>query len=172
MNLFLFVLVSNLFLAVPIETEEHEFHLSKCDIIYSQEEKAVQISLQMFIDDLELALAAEGYENLGICTPKETSEAEEIIHSYVSEHLQLSIDGVPLDLAWVGKEISEDLAGVWCYLEVYPNEPKHRIDVRNNILVDIFADQRNIVKLVYNPELKAHFLFDNKDIEGSLKIIK
>ncbi len=150
----------------------HDFHLSKCDIIYNSEENAIQISLQLFIDDLELALAAKGHKNLGICTSKETLEAEELIHAYVSDHLRMNIDGVPLDLTWIGKEVSDDLAGIWCYLEVHPNEPRQSIDIRNDLLVEMFADQRNIVKLVYNPEVKAHFLFDNKDIEGTLKITK
>lgn len=136
------------------------------------EEKALQISLQLFIDDLELALANKGSEKLGICTTQEVAEAEDLIYSYIKDHLFLNVDGISLDLVWVGKEVSDDLAGIWCYLEVYSSEAHKSIDVRNDLLVETFSDQRNIVKLVYKPDLKAHFLFDNKDIEGTLKITK
>lgn len=170
MKVFLFT--SLLFLGLLPDTGAvlHDFHLSKCDIVYSAEEKALQVSLQLFIDDLELALGAVGHENLGICTNKEKDEAESIIHDYVTNHLSLSIDNGPVELLWVGKEVSDDLAGIWCYLEVYLEEPKSSIEVHNDLLVEVFKDQRNIVKLTYKPDQKAYFLFDQKEIEGTLNI--
>ena len=80
MKLFFIVSFFLIGLIPNLEKKSHDFHLSKCDIIYSAEEKAIQISLQLFIDDLELALAAEGHEDLGICTSKESDSADKIIH--------------------------------------------------------------------------------------------
>jgi len=172
MNLFVFFIASLFWSNSPDVVYNHDFHLSRCDIIYNTQEKAIQISLQLFIDDLEMALSAKGYENLGICTEKEIPEAEEYIYAYLLEHLQLSIDESPITLDWVGKEVSDDLAGIWCYLEVYPDTPRKSIDVRNDLLVEVFADQRNIVKLIYSADQKAHFLFDKKEMEGTLNIAK
>ena len=83
MKLFVFIFFSLIGLITDLNEKSHDFHLSKCDIIYSTEEKAFQISLQLFIDDLEIALAAEGHENLGICTPNESDKAETIIHESI-----------------------------------------------------------------------------------------
>lgn len=151
---------------------DHDFHLSKCDVIYSRTDRAFQMSLHLFIDDLEAALSAKGHSELGICTPQESSEGEDLMYRYIIDHLQIDIDGKTVIPGWVGKELSDDLAGVWCYLEIFSAEATQSISIRNNLLIEIYADQRNIVKIQHSEDQKAYFLFDNKNFDGMLNITK
>lgn len=148
----------------------HEFHLSKCDIDYSEEESALQISISIFIDDLEMTLKDQGYDNLKICTETEAPDAESLIFRYIQEHLVIEVDGRPVQLSWVGKEISEDLAAVWSYLQIDNVDPKESIAVTNDVLMASFDDQQNVVKLTMDKNRKSFFLFDRKEFAGTLNL--
>ena len=154
-----------------VNVELHEFHLSKCQIDYNNDENTLEISIQLFIDDLELAMNRLGYTNLGLSTEHEDSLAEQYILTYLIEHLVIEVDNEPLDLSWIGKEPSDDLAGLWCYLVVDNVFPQKVLDVSNNVLMEVFDDQKNIVKLQINPNSKAYFLFSNEESSGTLTIV-
>ena len=137
----------------------HEFHLSKTTINYDSEEKAIQISTSIFIDDLELSLKDLGHDSLKICTRKEKDNAEKVMHDYLNKHLVITIDGVDLSLTFLGKEQSDDLAAVWCYLEAYDVPEFKEISISNSILTSVFDDQKNITMVQVDKEKIAHILF-------------
>ena len=152
-------------------TAKHEFHLSKCDIHFSEEDRALQISLRIFIDDLEEAIAkVHNEENLKLCTKKEAERADSILVSYLSDNLLISIDNELKEIEFVGKEVSEDLLAVWCYFEVIDVEPKGMIQVENKILIETFDDQSNLVVLKYSKEQSEHFLFQKGETTGTLEL--
>ena len=153
-----------------ITSSIHDFHLSKCDVDFSKEEKSLQISISLFIDDLELALAQQGFDSLRICTPRESEHAESLILSYLSKHLAIKVDENPVQLEWVGKETSEDLSAVWCYLQVSSVDPREEIFIRNEVLMHLFEDQQNLVKIKFSKSKKSFFLFDRSEYSGSLII--
>jgi len=103
-----------LFVNLLIPGELHEFHLSKCQIDYVQEEQSLQISLHLFIDDLEETLRNGGQDDLFICTDKEAPEAEQYIVDYLRDHFKIKVDQQAVSFSFLGKEVSEDLIGVWC----------------------------------------------------------
>lgn len=150
---------------------EHDFHLSKCEIHYSQEDEALQISLRIFIDDLEEAIAnVLDEENLKLCTSKEVASADSILIKYLSDTFKISIDDQEADLAYVGKEVSEDLLAVWCYFEVPNINPKQNIEVENKILIETFSDQSNLVSLQYSKEKQEHYMFQKGNTSGALEL--
>ena len=151
--------------------EVHEFHLSKCDIHFSEEDKALQISLRIFIDDLEEAIAkVEGEENLKLCTNKEVMNADSILVAYLSGNFQVSVDDQIHELAYVGKEVSEDLLAVWCYFEITNVLPKEVILIENKILIETFDDQSNLVSIKFSKDKKDHFIFKKGETSGTLQI--
>ena len=82
MNRFL-ILLYTFCISFSSVSEVHEFHLSKSIINYSTEEKSIQITMNMFIDDLELALKSEGADSLKLCTRSEKASAEDYIYKYI-----------------------------------------------------------------------------------------
>jgi len=137
----------------------HEFHLSKTTINYDTEERAIQISTSIFIDDLELSLKELGHDSLKICTRIEKENAEKLVHEYLNDHLVLNIDGIDLSFSFLGKEQSDDLAAVWCYLEAYDVPAFKEISISNTILTSVFDDQKNITMVQVDKEKIAHILF-------------
>lgn len=170
MSIFFFALIS-VFGCTSEDSVQHEFHLSKCDINYSQEDKALQISLRIFIDDLEEAIAkVKNQENLKLCTTKEVANADSILVDYLSDNLTINIDDQIYDLAYVGKEVSEDLLAVWCYFEITDVSPKEIIQIENKILIETFSDQSNVVALKYSNDKKEHFLMKKGETSGTLQL--
>ena len=151
------------------ETELHEFHLSRTTINYDSEEMAIQISTSIFIDDLELALKENGHDSLKICTLKEKEDAEIFMHEYLNEHLQIEIDGLALNLSFLGKEPSDDLMAVWCYLEAYDVPSFSEIKVSNTILNTQFDDQKNITVIQIDKDNIAQILFNLDKTTESIK---
>ena len=56
--------LNGLFLLLNSFNVDHDIHLSTCLIEYNQVEKALQITLHIYIDDLEDALELEGHKDL------------------------------------------------------------------------------------------------------------
>ena len=98
--------------------------------------------------DLELALEQQGHDDLFLCTPRETVEAEQHLEAYLREHFKLIVNGEPRDYKYWGKEISDDLSAVWCYMEVENLTKVESLQLTYRILFDTYQDQKNLVSLV------------------------
>jgi len=137
----------------------HEFHLSKSTVNYNEEEKAIQITMNMFIDDLELALSEYGADSLKVCTQHEKENAEDYIYSYILDRLEIVVDGQKVTPEFIGKEQSEDLAAVWCYLEVTGIDQIGNIEINNTIMTDLYDDQKNMTSIQKNRNRVKDILF-------------
>ncbi len=152
----------------PVEGD-HEFHMSKCEVAFNEPDSAIQVSLHLFIDDLEEGLAANGHQNLRICTDKESPNAEQYMAAYLQEKFTIKVNGDSLAYTFIGKEESEDLLAVWCYLEIENITNINQLTIKNQILTSTFEDQKNIVSISTSSEgRKGYFLFDAENIEDSV----
>lgn len=152
-----------------VSIQEHEFHISKCLIEYNEPEKALQVTLHVFIDDLEEALRQQGADKLFICTEKEVEKAEGYIYKYLQQKLKISLEGQPMEYTFVGKEVSEDLAAVWCYLEIENIESFNQLHVKNSIFLESFDDQKNIISVIGPNKKKGYLLFNRGKNEETLE---
>jgi hypothetical protein len=153
------VLLLSLLPNIPTGAELHAFHLSKCLLEYNEREKAIQISMHIFLDDLEDALRLEGHDQLFICTKKEAPEAEQHMEAYLRKHFQLVVNGQEMNYNFLGKEASDDLMGAWCYIEVENIQQLQELEVKNSILMELFDDQKNVVHLVGPNQKRGVLLF-------------
>ncbi len=146
--------------AVTMNSTAHEYHNSKCQIEYSEPDKALQITLYIFIDDLEDALRERGADKLFIATEREHKKAEKHIYAYLQDKLELNVNEQKVDFTFIGKEPSEDLQAIWCYLEVPDMKEINELFVSNSILMEVFDDQKNIVSVVGPNNKRGYFLFE------------
>jgi hypothetical protein len=161
MNLLVVILFSTLMTVSPV-IDAHEFHLSKSTINYNTKDQSLQITMNMFIDDLELALQPTAGDTLRICTQKEKADAESSIHKYILEHLKIEINGQLMIPEFLGKEQSDDLAAVWCYLEVKGIPIFSEMLVTNNIMIELYDDQKNMTNIQLDKERVEDILFTSK----------
>jgi hypothetical protein len=145
---------------VPSESNAHDIHLSKCRMKYSAKDHALQITLHIFIDDLESALSARGGKALKLCTSYEDPNANEYITEYLAANFKVRADEKELTMDFLGKEISEDLAGVWCYLEIPNIQEPSTISVLYDILLDTYNDQKNILSFAGPTGKESYLSFD------------
>ncbi|NRB46428.1 MAG: hypothetical protein HRU41_02065 [Saprospiraceae bacterium] len=148
---------------------KHDYHLSKCLIEYSTTDQALQVSMQLFIDDLEEALRLQGHDKLALCTSKEAPEAEIYFEEYLKKHLLLTVNGEPRNYNYLGKEISEDLLSLWCYLEIEGIPQISSLNVSNDILMEAYPDQQNIVSVKGPSNQSGMWLFSKGKSTGEVK---
>ncbi len=169
MHFLLIVLLSSSVSLLPmIDVDEHKFYVSKCMIEYNQSEKALQVSLHVFVDDLENALEERGATNLLIGTPDENEGADEHILSYFKEKFTIHANGLEVPFDFIGKELSDDYSGLWCYLEIPEIDFLSNLKITSAILTELFDEQQNIVTVKNNGHPEKYFLFTKYDIEGEV----
>ena len=143
----------------------HNIHLSKTEIKYKSDQAAIQISMHIFIDDLENAIQLDGTENPRLCTDREAVNAEDLILKYLNQNFNILIDGAKANYDFIGKELSGDLMAVWCYLEITDVDYFDEVLIINNILHDLFEDQKNIISF-YQDKVNTDFvILDKKTTE-------
>ncbi len=135
----------------------HEFHVSKCVIEYK--DNMLQISMHLFIDDLEKALEEQGVTKQYIGTEREASTADELIARYIQQRFSIDVNETDLSYQFLGKELTEDLTAIWCYMEVSNLEELQHLRIANSVLMEIYDDQKNLTT-IYGPNKKMKsFLF-------------
>ena len=141
----------------------HPFHVSVAEIKYKEDKKAIQISVRIFLDDLELALQAySGNDKLDITKEADWDLVKENLEPYVSERIRLWDEkDKEYELNWVGAEIEEDV--IWCYIEVEKVKKLKQVKVLNSILHEVWGDQENLVHFRAFDDVKSARLFRGED---------
>lgn len=134
---------------------DHAFHLSKTDIVFQPKEKTLQITMHLFIDDLEIALEKQGHKSLLVGTEKEKSGANDLIINYLKQNFNLTINDKKAVVSFVGKETTTDRQALWVYLEVKDLKNIKALTVENKVLTEVHADQKNMVQIMI-PSKKAN----------------
>jgi hypothetical protein len=135
---------------------------------YNEKEKSLQISVHIFIDDLEESLKKEGHTKLFICTERESTQAEKHIESYLRKNLSFSVNGKSSAYTFVGKEGSSDMSAVWIYLEIPVNGKIKTINIKNSLLLREFDDQKNLVHVIGPNKKEVTVIFANAKTEELL----
>ena len=164
---FIFALCLLLF-AFPTQAISHRYHTSLTRMDYKAEDKNIEITIRLFIHDLENVL--EGFAEKRIDVGK-TPEIDKIIVKYLEENFVLkNKKDEKLNLKWVGKELNVDTAFV--YLEASSDESIEGFKLQNTIFFESFAEQTNLltarfenkkVDLLYKVGDKFKIISENKN---------
>lgn len=132
----------------PSPVADHAFHVSRCEIRHNTKAQSLEVTMHIFIDDLEAALKKQGHDKLFLCTEKESSNADAVLLRYLQQQFRLDINGKPAAFTYIGKEMSDDMIAAWCYLEIPKVKTVKSLLVRNKILLDVYSDQKNIIQII------------------------
>ena len=138
----------------------HAFHTSITEMRYNPKEKAFEISLRVFTDDLEKTLSANNQNKKFVI--ENTDKNDSFIEQYVRKHFVVTTSrNQKLIYQYVGKEKEGD--ATWIYLEMPANESIKGSKIQNSVLMDSFDDQTNIVNIFLKSEKKSYlFTVKNK----------
>ena len=159
------ILLYILGLALP-----HEFHISRCEIVYRSETQSLEITHHLFADDVEKAIRSYLDEPIHLCTEMETSSADSLVQDYLSRHLGLSLANAPVDIYFLGKEPGEDPTSMWVYIEVPEFVARGKLTIELDVLCEVFADQKNILSFQVDDEKPEMFLMDDKTKEVTIDL--
>lgn len=141
----------------------HDYHISNIEIEYNAETQALEIIMKIFIDDLEDGIAESGVEEkLYLCTDREIEDGDYFVYDYLQSKMKINVDGKDVGFNYIGKETSEDLVAMYCYLEVEDITKVGEITISNDMLMEVFDDQVNIVKLKSKSTGKRGFMMLKK----------
>ncbi|WP_297765689.1 DUF6702 family protein [uncultured Muriicola sp.] len=137
----LFLLMLPLFMVIGV----HKFYVSVTNIEYYDKGKALQITSRVFIDDFEKALEERYDVTTLLGTPEEFINAEVYIEKYLNAKFQVKINGEPARYKFLGKKYDNDI--MVCFLEIpeISIELLNSIEIQNELLMDVFEEQKNIL---------------------------
>lgn len=142
----------------------HKYYVSLCEIEFIKEKQSIQITLGVFIEDLEFTLNKNSGKQLNLGSKIEVGNIDYYYKKYLNEHLQISVNGKNQPYKFIGKEYDGDI--VRFYLEINSIKELKSIEVTNNILIQEFDNQKNIVKIKVKDFNKTFYL--NKSNDKSL----
>lgn len=151
----------------PMGSDVHAIHVSKCEIQYNQESSSLEVATQIYLDDLQLQLTNLGAPDLHLCTEKESKLAEKELLKYLTQKLKIKVDGKEIEGTFIGKEPSEDMLAIWTYIEYQMPLTFSKVNVRYDILMDLYDDQKNIVNIKVKGK-KSYMLFNKKHVEETI----
>jgi hypothetical protein len=133
-----------LFIIPLLSFTAHKYYLSLTEIKYKPEDKAIQIILNVFIDDIEVAINKDYDLDLRLNTKKELKNNTVYFEKYLREKLQFKIDGIAAEFIYIGKEYDAD--SIYFYLEIENIAQLKTLEVTNNLLLKHFPKQQNLTK--------------------------
>lgn len=136
----------------------HAFHTSLTEMRYNAKSKGFEVSLRVFTDDLEKVISRDNQNKKIVIENNDKNDA--LVEQYVKKHFMLVNATNQLKaIQYVGKEKEGD--ATWIYLEVPVNEPIVGLKLKNDVLIDMFEDQTNIVNVFVKDDKKS-FIFNAK----------
>jgi hypothetical protein len=140
--------------------DDHDIHVCLSEVRYNTASASFEVSVKVFIDDLELALGKSGINNLYIGTSKEVAAADDHIAAYLEKHFRISINDKSLHGTYIGKEVADDYQAIWCYIEfAAPPAPK-TCSITNDVFFELYDDQRNILEARMSTSHKAYTILE------------
>ena len=133
-----------LFIIPLLSFSTHKYYLSLTQINFKNETKSIQIIINVFMDDIEVALNKDNNIDLQLTTKKELKNNDIYFEKYLKDKLHFKIDDIPKNFNYIGKEYESDL--VYFYLEIENIEQLETISVTNEILINHFPKQQNLIK--------------------------
>lgn len=148
-------LIGPLFLFVCFSFK-HAFHTSIAEVKYNPKADSYEISLRVFTDDLETALAAANHLKE---VKSDDPHTDALVNVYVRKHFAWVKGKEVLPLVYIGNE--QELDATWIYLELPNASQTNDFNLLNNLFMELFEDQSNIVNIFFKTE-KETLLYNQK----------
>jgi hypothetical protein len=146
----------------------HKYYVSLTEIRFNEQSSRMEISMRIFPDDLDRAIVAQYGVDAHLSSSLESPLADSLLGEYLLAHFSLFSDDHDMAFTYLGKEPEAD--AIWCYLESEPvSAVPSRLKIKNNILMEQFEDQVNIIQ-VYAGKWNKGLLFTRQSPSGSLQI--
>ena len=131
----------------------HPLHLATVEINHNATDKTLEITCKTFWDDFESILSKVNKSKVDLVSGKDTAGNNKKIFEYIKSHLQITIDGKPVQMSFVGYE-KEDVV-VYSFLQVDNISSVKKVAIVNSLMHDMFDDQVEIIHMIVNGNRKS-----------------
>lgn len=132
----------------------HPIHVTVTEIEFDEKDKALEIMMRVFADDLETALRNDLRKpELDILDPKNVVTTNQIVSNYLFKHFKILLDKKPQQIHYLGHEVEDD--ALILYIEVSNVKKWKMIQVTNDILTERHEDQSNLVHVTVKGNVKS-----------------
>lgn len=146
-----------LLLLIPITLSFgiHKYYISYTKIKYVSTSKSLQITIKVFIDDIENGINKQFNIDSRLNTDREINNTEDFITKYIKDKFFITVNNQKKNYTFLGKEYDTSNNEMIIYLEVDSISNVQFIEIKNKILMELFSDQQNIIKLNINGKKKS-----------------
>jgi len=138
----------------------HPIHVSVTEIEFDEKEKALEIMMRVFIDDLELSLQNSlRQSDLDLLNPKGGLTTDQLVSGYLKDHFKIMLDNKIQKTNYLGHE-RESEAFIF-YIEIRPVRKWKTIHIENDIIMATHDDQSNLVHVYVEDKVKSLRLTKN-----------
>jgi hypothetical protein len=132
----------------------HPIHVSVTEIEFDEKDRALEIIMRVFMDDLELTLRSSRNEpDLDILNGKDGRAIDQMAEEYLLKHFKISLDNKAQTLSYLGHE--REAEAFIFYIEVRNVNPWQSIHIQNEIIMSTYDDQSNIVHVFKGEDVKS-----------------
>ena len=140
---------------------EHKFYVSTTTIEFKEEKNVIQITCQLFIDDVEKSLNRY-QEDIKLAPDSNKLEIDKLLKKSLKKSILILIDGITIDLIYIGREYKNDI--LQCYFEANAPASSQNLSIENRTFFDLFEDQQNIIHYKNKSIRKSFLLYSENDI--------
>lgn len=132
----------------------HPIHVSVTEIEFDEKDKALEIMMRVFIDDMELTMREKlNQPELDILEPKNGQTIDQMVSTYLKDHFKITLDNKPQKTNYLGHE--RDGEAFVFYIEVSNVKKWKTIQVFNDIITETHEDQSNLVHVTARGNVRS-----------------
>lgn len=139
--------------------KEHKFYVSTTSIEFKSKSKSLQITSQLFTDDLQLIMSEQD-ESIILDPDSNLEFIDQLIESYFKKNLVFSSEGINIPYVFLGKEYLNNITK--CFIELKFSEVPNKVELSNELFLSLFKEQQNIVHFKNLDQRKSFLLHKNK----------
>ncbi len=133
----------------------HEFYISILTVVHDPQDRQLQLTWRMTTHDIEHVLEPDVQgRKLHLGTGLEIPEADTLLRSYILGHVEITVDGRPVQLEFLGREV--EMEDMYCYLLVNDVPAFQTLTIQSTLLFDMFDEQENVVHLGSSNGTRTH----------------
>jgi hypothetical protein len=146
----------------------HPVHVSVTNIDIDVNNKKIDYSIKLFQDDLSALIYHYYAINIFFDKEKDLTEKQYmVINEYIAATFIIKVNNKPLsDLKFQKKELNE--GGIWLYYSGTWKDKKI-ITIKDQLMVDFFFDQNNMVILGLNGK-EYGYMFNKSSTNKTIKL--
>lgn len=139
----------------------HPLYISVTEIEHDSKSKMLEITMRVFIDDLETSIRSDiNQPVMDITLPGEGFSTDQLVEAYIRKHLKINVNEKDVPYIYLGHEL--ELPVIYIYVQADNVKKLNSIKVFNDMIMESYEDQTNLVHVEVNGKTKSMKLTDKR----------